>query len=33
MAEEIIEKIKQAIEGYKEDSKWEEIGKISEVGD
>jgi len=33
MAEEIIEKIKQAIEGYKEDSKWEEIGRVSEVGD
>ncbi len=33
MAEEIIEKIKQAIEGLKEDSKWEEIGRISEVGD
>ena len=33
MAEEIIEKIKQAIEGYKEDAKWEEIGRVSEVGD
>ena len=33
MSEEIIEKIKQAIEGYKEASEWEEIGKISEVGD
>jgi F-type H+-transporting ATPase subunit alpha len=33
MSEEIIEKIKQAIEGFKEDSKWEEIGRISEVGD
>jgi len=33
MSEEIIEKIKQAIEGYKEDSKWEEIGRVSEVGD
>ncbi len=33
MAEEIIEKIKQAIEGYKDDAKWEEIGRISEVGD
>ena len=33
MSEEIIEKIKQAIEGYKESSEWEEIGRISEVGD
>jgi len=33
MSEEIIEKIKRAIEGYKEDSKWEEIGRTSEVGD
>jgi len=33
MAEEIIEKIKQAIEGYKDDSEWEEIGRVSEVGD
>lgn len=33
MSQEIIEKIKQAIDGYKDDSAWEEIGKISEVGD
>src|SRR3990167_2904274 len=33
MSQEIIEKIKQAIEGYKEDPKWEEIGTIVEVGD
>ena len=33
MSQEIIEKIKQAIEGYKETSEWEEIGRISEVGD
>ena len=33
MAEEIIEKIKQAIEGYKDNSDWEEIGRVSEVGD
>jgi len=33
MSEEIIEKIKQAIEGYKDNSEWEEIGRISEIGD
>jgi len=33
MAEEIIEKIKRAIEGYEESSEWEEIGRVSEVGD
>ena len=33
MSQEIIEKIKQAIEGYKKSSDWEEIGKIVEVGD
>jgi len=33
MSQEIIEKIKQAIEGYKDDPKWEEIGTIVEVGD
>ncbi|MCX6723087.1 MAG: F0F1 ATP synthase subunit alpha, partial [Candidatus Staskawiczbacteria bacterium] len=33
MSEEIIEKIKAAIAGYKDNSEWEEIGKISEVGD
>jgi len=33
MSEEIIEKIKQAIEGYKYNAEWEEIGRVSEVGD
>jgi len=33
MAQEIIEKIKQAIDGYKSSQEWEEIGKITEVGD
>jgi len=33
MSQEIIEKIKQAIEGFKDDTKWEEIGKVVEVGD
>ncbi len=33
MSEEIIEKIKQAIEGFKDNSEWEEIGRVSEVGD
>ena len=33
MSYEIIEKIKQQIEGYKENPKWEEVGKIIEVGD
>ena len=33
MAEEIIEKIKQAIEGYKDNPEWEEIGKVVESGD
>ena len=33
MSQEIIEKIKQAIEGYKQDAKWEEIGIVSEAGD
>jgi len=33
MSQELIDKIKQAIEGYKDNSQWEEIGKISEVGD
>jgi len=33
MAEEIIEKIKKAIEGYSNNAEWEEIGRISEVGD
>ena len=33
MSQEIIEKIKQAIEGYKDSPEWEEIGRVSEVGD
>ena len=33
MSNEILEKIKQAIEGYQDDPKWEEIGKVVEVGD
>ena len=33
MAQEIIEKIKQAIEGYQDKAEWEEIGKVIEVGD
>jgi len=33
MSNEIIEKIKKQIEGYKEKTEWEEIGKIMEVGD
>lgn len=33
MSQEIIEKIKQAIEGYKDNAEWEEIGKVMEVGD
>ena len=33
MSQEIIEKIKQAIEGYKDNPEWEEIGKVVEVGD
>ncbi len=33
MSNETIEKIKQAIEGYKDDQKWEEIGRVSEAGD
>ncbi len=33
MSNEIIDKIKQAIEGYKESPEWEEIGKVVEVGD
>jgi F-type H+-transporting ATPase subunit alpha len=33
MSQEIIDKIKQAIEGYQEDQKWEEIGTVVEVGD
>ena len=33
MSQETIEKIKQAIEGYKDKTEWEEIGKVVEVGD
>ena len=33
MSKEIIEKIKQAIDGYKNSPEWEEIGKVVEVGD
>ncbi len=33
MPEHILDKIKQAIEGYKDDPKWEEIGTVTEVGD
>ncbi len=33
MSQEIIEKLKQQIEGYKESPEWEEIGKVLEVGD
>src|SRR3989344_3025918 len=33
MSQEIIEKLKQAIEGYKDSPEWEEIGKVIEVGD
>ena len=33
MSQEIIEKIKQAIEGFKDTTEWEEIGKVVEVGD
>ena len=33
MSQEIIVKIKKSIEGFKDDAKWEEIGKVIEVGD
>ncbi len=33
MSQEIIEKIKQAIEGYSDTKEWEEIGKVVEAGD
>ncbi len=33
MSYEILDKIKQAIEGYKDNAEWEEIGRIIEVGD
>ena len=33
MSYEIIEKLKQEIEGYKDDPKWAEVGRVIEVGD
>ena len=33
MSQEILDTLKQAIEGYKDDPKWEEIGIVTEVGD
>ncbi|MDO8529888.1 MAG: F0F1 ATP synthase subunit alpha [bacterium] len=33
MSNEIIEKLKQQIEGYKDNPEWEEIGKVIEIGD
>jgi F-type H+-transporting ATPase subunit alpha len=33
VAYEIIEKLKKEIEGYKDDPKWDEIGRVIEVGD
>ena len=33
MSYEIIEKLKKEIEGYKDSSKWEDIGRVAEVGD
>ncbi len=33
MSYEILEKLKQQIEGYKDNPEWEEIGKVTEVGD
>ena len=33
MSQEILDKIKQAIEGAKDDPQWEEIGTVTEVGD
>ncbi len=33
MSQEIIEKLKKAIEGYQDNPEWEEIGKVIEVGD
>jgi len=33
MSNEILDKIRRTIEGYKDDPKWEEIGKVIEVGD
>ena len=33
MSYEIIEKLKREIEGYKEKSEWQEVGRVIEVGD
>jgi F-type H+-transporting ATPase subunit alpha len=33
MSYEIIEKLKKEIEGFKDDPKWEEMGRVVEVGD
>ena len=33
MSYETLDKIKKAIEGYKDNTEWEEIGKVIEVGD
>ena len=33
MSQEIIEKIKKAVEGYKDSLEWEEVGRVTEVGD
>ena len=33
MSNEILDNIKKAIEGYKDNPEWEEIGTIIEVGD
>ena len=33
MSQEILEKLKQAIEGYKDNPEWEEVGQVMEVGD
>jgi len=33
MSQEIIEKLKKSIENYKENSQWEEVGKVVEAGD
>ncbi len=33
MSYEIIEKLKKEIEGYKEDAKWEKVGRVIEVAD
>ena len=33
MSYEILEKLKQQIEGYKDNPEWEEIGRVIEVGD